>query len=206
MDFLLSFIYEYGLIAMFFLILIEYACFPVSSEIVLPFSGAVASIQHVSFFVIIAVSVVAGLIGTSFCYAIGRFGGVPLIEKIERKFPSSKKGLDNSFEKFNKYGSIAVCVGRVIPICRTYIAFVAGAVKQSYTVFLTSSCIGITVWNIILIGLGYTLRENWKIVGTYYEEYKMIIMPLLLLGLIVLLCKVTPLKRLFRRKEDSSES
>lgn len=205
MDFFLNFIYEYGLVAMFFLILIEYACFPVSSEIVLPFSGAVASIQHVSFFVIIAVSVVAGLIGTSFCYAIGRFGGVPLIEKIKQKFPSSKNGLDNSFEKFNKYGSVAVCVGRVIPICRTYIAFVAGAVKQPYGVFLSSSGIGITVWNIILIGLGYTLRENWKIVGTYYEEYKMIIMPVLILGVILLLFKITPLKRLFRRNKPSEE-
>lgn len=205
MDFLLNFIYEYGLIAMFFLILIEYACFPVSSEIVLPFSGAVASIQHVSFFVIIVVSVVAGLIGTSFCYAVGRFGGVPLIETIKRKFPSSQKGLDNSFEKFNKYGSVAVCVGRVIPICRTYIAFVAGAVKQPYSVFVTSSGIGITVWNIILIGLGYTLRENWKVVGTYYEEYKTIVIPLLILGVVVLLFKVTPLKRLLSKKEESND-
>lgn len=205
MDFLLNFIYEYGLIAMFFLILIEYACFPVSSEIVLPFSGAVASIQHVSFFVIIIVSVVAGLIGTSFCYAVGRFGGVTLIETIKRKFPSSQKGLDNSFEKFNKYGSVAVCVGRVIPICRTYIAFVAGAVKQPYSVFVTSSGIGITVWNIILIGLGYTLRENWKVVGTYYEEYKTIVIPLLILGVVVLLFKITPLKRLLPKKEESND-
>lgn len=205
MSFFTNLIYEYGLIAMFFLILIEYACFPVSSEIVLPFSGAVASIQHVSYFVIIAVSVVAGLIGTSFCYAIGRYGGVPLIDKIKKKFPSSAKGLDNSFAKFNKYGQIAVCVGRVIPICRTYIAFVAGAVKQPYGSFLTSSGIGITIWNMLLIGLGYTLRENWAVVGVYYEEYKMIIMPVLILGLLVLLFKVTPLKRLLPGNKKSEE-
>ncbi|MDO5521570.1 MAG: DedA family protein [bacterium] len=205
MNFFISLIYEYGLIAMFFLILLEYACFPVSSEIVLPFSGAVASIQHVSFLVIILVSVAAGLLGTSICYGIGRYGGVPLIEKIKRKFPSTEHGLDSSFEKFNKYGHIAVCIGRVIPICRTYIAFIAGAVKQPYGLFLTSSGIGITVWNIILIGLGYTLRENWTMVGTYYEEYKIIIMPVLIIGVALLLIKLTPLKKLFLRDDKETE-
>ncbi len=205
MSFFTNLIYEYGVIAMFFLILLEYACFPVSSEIVLPFSGAVASIQHVSFLVIIVVSVAAGLIGTSLCYAIGRYGGVPLIDKIKRKFPSSAKGLDNSFAKFNKYGQVAVCIGRVIPICRTYIAFIAGAVKQPYSVFLMSSGIGITIWNMILIGLGYTLRENWGVVGTYYEEYKVIIMPVLIIGLIALIIKVTPLKHIFFKKKDTQE-
>ena len=40
---------EYGLVAMFIIIMLEYACFPVSSEIVLPLSGAVASINNTHF-------------------------------------------------------------------------------------------------------------------------------------------------------------
>lgn len=104
MSYFINLIYEYGLIAMFFLILIEYACFPISSEIVLPFSGAVASYQHISFFVIIIISVFAGLLGTSICYVIGRSGGLPLINRIKKRFPGSAKGLDSSFERFDKYG------------------------------------------------------------------------------------------------------
>ncbi len=195
MSFFINLIYKYGLLAMFIMILLEYACFPVSSEIVLPFSGAVASMNHISFFVIIPVSVVAGLIGTSICYLIGLFGGAPLIEKIKRKFPKTQKGLDNSYAKFEKYGSTAVCVGRVIPICRTYIAFIAGAVKQNYLVFFVSSAIGITTWNIILIGLGYLLRDNWEMVGEYYGRYKVIFTPLLLLLIALLIIWLTPLKR-----------
>ena len=204
MEFFTNLIYEYGLIAMFFFILLEYACFPVSSEIVLPFSGAVASLNHISFFLIIPVSILAGLLGTCICYALGRYGGVPLINKIKTKFPNSAKGIDSSFEKFNKYGSLAVCVGRGIPICRTYIAFVAGAVKQNFLVFLGSSSVGITVWNIVLIGLGYILRENWKLVGEYYIRYKSILTPLLILSILVLLFNVTPLKKLMKSKYNSN--
>lgn len=204
MSFFTDIIYEYGMVAMFFLILIEYACFPVSSEIILPFSGAVASLQQISFFVILPLSVIAGLIGTSICYFLGRYGGMHLLNKIQVRFPKTEHGINTSFEKFNKYGSMAVCVGRVIPLCRTYIGFVAGALKQKYSTYLISSTIGITIWNILLIGTGYVLRNNWNIVGAYYKEYKVIITPVILFLLLVLLFKLTPLKRLFLKGKNTT--
>lgn len=172
MSYFTNLILEHGIKAMFFIILIEYACFPISSEIVLPFSGAVASLQGISFLQILPFSVVAGLIGTSICYLFGRMGGPSLLEHIMAKFPKSKVPILASFQKFEKYGTFAVCIGRVIPLCRTYIAFVSGSSKQGYPIFLGASFLGITIWNSLLIGLGYGLRENWSLVIFYYEQYK----------------------------------
>lgn len=187
MSYFTNLIYEYGLLAMFLIILIEYACFPISSEIVLPFSGAVASLQHVNYLTILSLSVIAGLIGTSFCYAVGRLGGGALINRLVKKFPKAEKGILSSQAKFNHYGNLAVCFGRLIPICRTYIAFIAGAAGQSLFTYLISSFAGITVWNAILIGLGYLLRENWDTAGVYYNRYKDIILPLAVyIGLVIL--------------------
>ena len=39
MDWIESFLQNYGIWAMFVLIMLEYACFPVSSEIILPLAG-----------------------------------------------------------------------------------------------------------------------------------------------------------------------
>lgn len=200
MDYFVNIVYEHGLIAMFFLILIEYACFPISSEIVLPFSGAAASLEGISFFTIVPVSILAGLIGTSICYLIGRMGGTHLLEKIKIKFPRSKKGIESSYKKFEQWGTYAVCIGRVIPICRTYIAFIAGAAKQNYLTFLGYSAIGITIWNILLIGLGYLLQDNWAIVGSYYDQYKKIIIPLIFLLIVFLLVRFTSVKKLISRR------
>lgn len=187
MSYFTNLIFEYGLLAMFLIILIEYACFPISSEIVLPFSGAVASLQHIPFLVILPLSVLAGLIGTSFCYSVGRYGGGALIEKIVTKFPKAEHGINSSQAKFQNYGAFAVCFGRLIPLCRTYIAFIAGAAGQNPITFLVSSLLGITVWNTLLIGLGYMLREKWNQVGEYYSRYKDVIVPFLLfVGLVVL--------------------
>lgn len=180
MEYLTNLLNEYGLIAMFLIIMLEYACFPVSSEIVLPFSGAIACSQNIHYFVILTTSVIAGLLGTTICYCIGYFGGSKLLDTLMHRFPKSEKGIKSSYKTFEKYGSFAVCITRVIPLCRTYIGFISGTVKQSYSSFLLSSFIGIFVWNAILIGGGYFLKDNWSYVNTYYHEYKHFLIPILL--------------------------
>ena len=84
MNFITNLISEYGLVAIFIIILLEYACFPVSSEIVLPFSGAVASANHTNFLVILPLSIIAGLIGTGICFVIGWFGGGAILHMLTR--------------------------------------------------------------------------------------------------------------------------
>lgn len=177
MSIITDLISEYGLTAMFIIILLEYACFPVSSEIVLPFSGAVASINNTSFLVILPLSVIAGLIGTGLCYTFGWFGGGAVIAAITHKFPKSKKGIDAANERFKQHGAATVCIGRVIPLIRTYIALVAGAAKLNPVTYFTASALGITIWNTLLIGLGYSLRENYHKVGEYYIRYKHNLIP-----------------------------
>lgn len=195
MDSLTNLIYEYGMAAMFIIILLEYACFPVSSEIVLPLSGAIASLQHIPFYVILPASVLAGIIGTGFCYLIGRIGGNSILEYIMRKFPKTRNGILISTSKFKQYGSFAVCFGRIIPICRTYIAFIAGAAGQKPVKFFSFSLFGIAIWNTVLIGIGYFLRENWDKAGMYYEQYKMFLIPLLIVLFILLFLKIKAAKQ-----------
>lgn len=170
-----SLLNDYGIFALFFIIMLEYACFPISSEIVLPFAGAFALTYHIPYLLLVPVSVLAGLLGTTFCYLIGRLGGSKLLEKLMTRFPKTKPGIESSCKKFERYGTLAVCFGRVIPLCRTYIAFIAGSAKQPYAQFLSFSFLGITIWNCILIGLGFFLKSGWGKVQMYYEEYKLII-------------------------------
>ncbi|MFR2551655.1 MAG: DedA family protein [Clostridioides difficile] len=63
-----SFILQYGLISVFVLIMIEYACFPLPSEVVLPLCGAIAARNHFGFLTILILSIIAGILGSIFCY------------------------------------------------------------------------------------------------------------------------------------------
>lgn len=190
MDLIKDLISEYGLIAMFIIILLEYACFPVSSEIVLPFSGAIASINHIPFLVILPASVLAGLIGTGICYTVGWYGGGAIIDAIRRRFPKSVKPINASYDKFNENGASAVCIGRLIPLVRTYLALIAGSARMNPITYFTASAIGISIWNTLLIGLGYTLRENYGRVAGYYDRYKENLVPVFIIFLIMIFVSI----------------
>ena len=138
MNLITKLIYDYGLVAIFFIIMLEYACFPVSSEIVLPLSGAMASINNTPFLHVLSLSIVTAMIGTSFCYGIGWLGGGALIALIKRKIPKSAKSIDASYDRFNKNGSAAVCIGRVILLFAP-IALVAGVARLNPIRYLSSS-------------------------------------------------------------------
>ena len=181
---------QYGIFAMIVVIFLEYACFPISSELVLPFTGAVARSEDVSFFLLLPLSVLAGLLGTGLCYLAGYVGGDVILTKLGKRFPKTETAIVSSRKKFTKYGPWAVCIGRVIPLCRTYIAFVAGAVRQPPSVFFPYSFLGITLWNSALLSLGFFLQGSWGAVSGYYDRYKGDLLPVLVaIVLLVVLWK-----------------
>jgi membrane protein DedA with SNARE-associated domain len=182
-------LYKYGLGAICFVVLIEYACFPVSSEIVLPFSGVVAHMNKMDLRVVIVMSIIAGAFGSSVCYFIGRMCGEKSLRWLEKKVPKSKNAILKSEEFFNRFGNLAVLIGRLIPLCRTYISFVAGIFKQSYVGFVAYSIIGITIWNTILITVGFWLGDKWERVGKWYSKYKFLVLAVLIIIILMIVFK-----------------
>lgn len=104
MDQILLWIQNYGTPAIIVLIALEYACFPISSELVLPFAGAFGAGHGTPLFLLIIYSSIAGLIGTTFTYLIGRFGGSPLLDRLMRRFPSTEKPILSSYRTFGDHG------------------------------------------------------------------------------------------------------
>lgn len=190
----------YGLVAIFLAVFLEYACFPVPSEIVLPLSGAVAAQGGFSFLSVYVVCIVAGLGGSLLDYSLARWGGVRLMAKLEHRFPKIAGGLEVTRQKFEKYSTLSVGICRVIPLCRTYISFIAGLAKQNLGMFLGASTVGIAIWNALLVWAGYLLAENWQMVGEYYGKYKFAMLAILVLAIFMYLL----LKRKVNKTEEAA--
>ena len=122
---------KYGLLMLFVLVFFEYSCFPLPSEVVLPFLGHMCNNNFYSLTGVILLSIIMGYLGCLVCYLIGYYGGGKIYNVIYDKFPSWRKGLDSSHKFFYKYGNISVMIGRIIPMCRTYVSFFSGIFKQS---------------------------------------------------------------------------
>lgn len=192
MSFIENVINQYGLSAMFLLILLEYACFPVSSEIILPLAGLVGARCGMPFITLVLASTAAGLGGTGLTYVVGRFGGSPMLEKIMRRFPSFEKPILSSYRAFGNHGKSAVFLSRLIPLCRTYIGFVAGAMKQSPASYFVCSAFGILLWNAVLTSLGYYFYQYQDVFFFYFNKYKKWIFVCgSLLLILIFVCKIS---------------
>ncbi|MCH5252194.1 MAG: DedA family protein [Lachnospiraceae bacterium] len=192
MSFVENMINQYGLSAMFLLILLEYACFPVSSEIILPLAGLVGARSHMPFITLVLASTAAGLFGTGITYLVGRIGGSPLLEKIMKRFPSFEKPILASYRTFGNHGKSAVFLSRIIPLCRTYIGFVAGAMKQPPASYFFCSAFGILLWNSLLTSLGYYFYQHQDVFFLYFNRYKKwILICGSLLLLLILFCNIS---------------
>lgn len=162
---------QYGMFAIFLIIMMEYACFPISSEIVLPVSGMVAAQLGHKVTWVIFISVIAGIMGSSICYLLGKWGGQTMMNCLLSRFPKAKRQFEKTCGWQIKYGKFSVMLARVIPIFRTYISFASGITRQNYLEFLIYSTIGILSWNTLLLSCGYLLGENFDVIGPYFQLY-----------------------------------
>ena len=174
-DWIQNFINNYGLIAIFIIIILEYSCFPIPSEVVLPTAGMICVEMGIGFGYILLLSLIAGLIGSMICYLIGYYGGTKVLNKIANKFPKMKKGMNYATSEYEKYSNLSVCFGRIIPLCRTYISFVAGVSQQNLYKYIFYTSIGITIWNTILILIGYLFYDHIDEFLNIYNQYKLIV-------------------------------
>ena len=148
---------SFGYIGIFIATSLEYGCFPVSSEVLLPFIGFFVFGGEMSLFGAILVSTAGGIAGSLVCYCFGRFGRRFIERTLCSKYLSLKKGLEKAGRVFDKYGSKSVLIARVFPIARTYISIPAGLMGMNIYVFVIYTAVGSFVWNTMLISAGYFL-------------------------------------------------
>jgi membrane protein DedA with SNARE-associated domain len=163
---LTSLVATYGLIAIFVTMAGESAGLPISSEIVVPLGGALASQGKLNFVLVVAVSSVANLAGSLIAfYLTRRFGERVVLSRSGRWLGLSRGHLRLAHRFFGKFGLWAVFVGRLLPIVRTYISFPAGLSKIGYLRFMLATMAGAIPWNFALAYAGYRLGQHYETVA-----------------------------------------
>ncbi|GAA0069277.1 DedA family protein [Clostridium sardiniense] len=180
-DWLITFTESMGYIGILIVVALEYACFPMSSEILLPLIGMLVYKGELNYLLVVITSILAGIIGSTICYFVGFIGGGPLLNYSKLKFPKTRRVINSLNRWFNRYGKIAVLIARVVPITRTYVSILAGAQKLNYLTFIAYSSIGIAFWNTVLILIGYFLGDNFELITILLKKYSNIIVLLIII-------------------------
>ena len=131
--------------------LIESACIPLPSEMILPLAGFMVADGKIDLWLANVAVAVGSLLGSTLAYVVGYYGGRPFILKYGKYFFISEEHFYKAENTFKKYGSAAVFFGRLLPVIRTFISLPAGNARMKFRKFITYSLIGMLHWNLILI-------------------------------------------------------
>jgi membrane protein DedA with SNARE-associated domain len=150
-----------GYLGIALLMAIESACIPLPSEIIMPFSGYLVSTGRFNLFLVATAGAIGCNLGSSIAYAVGYFGGRPLVEKCGRYILVSRRDLELVDRFFARFGGITVFICRLLPVVRTFIALPAGIARMPQVKFQLYTFIGSWPWCFALAYVGEQLGARW---------------------------------------------
>ena len=141
---------------------------PLPGEIVLV-SAALLSSHHeleVSPVGVAIAAIVGAIIGDTIGYSIGRRFGMPLFERLGRRFPKhfGPGHVALAERMFAKWGVWAVFFGRFIALLRIFAGPLAGALTMPYRRFLAANASGAICWaggTTALVYFAGVAAERW---------------------------------------------
>jgi membrane protein DedA with SNARE-associated domain len=168
---------NWGLPAVFVLMLLESACIPIPSEATMPFAGFAVSQGHLTLLGIIVAGVAGNLVGSWIAYAVGYYGGRPFVDHYGKYVLLRPHHLDAAQRWFDRWGAPTVFFSRMVPIVRTFISLPAGFGKMPFWKFTLYTVLGCIPWVIMLGYVGERLGANWEKIRPYlhYLDYAVVI-------------------------------
>ena len=172
-----NFVAAYGLVAVFVLMVAESCGIPFPSEVVMPTGGLLAATGHIpeGLVAVIFAGAAANLVGSLIAYVLAARFGEPLLLGPGRYVGIRRHHLEIADGWFQRWGLVAVFVGRVLPVIRTYISFPAGLARVDLLRFSILTFVGALPWCAALALVGYVLGRNYERISGPLEKGAIVI-------------------------------
>jgi membrane protein DedA with SNARE-associated domain len=184
-----DFVRDHGLGAVFFLMAVESCGIPFPSEVIMPVAGAVAAGAIVGAHLGLVPAIVAGaagnLLGSLVAWALAARFGEPLLLGPGRYVGISKSHIELADRFFARRGLLAVFVGRVLPVIRTYISFPAGLARVPIVPFAVLTFLGALPWSAGLAIAGYEVGANYDRISGPIEKAAIVIAVLVVIAVVM---------------------
>jgi membrane-associated protein len=158
-----TFVADYGYWAVALALLCENAGIPVPGEVTLLLASFLAySEHHLHLGWIIVVAACAATLGGELGYAIGQYGGRPLLDRYQSVLRIPSTTLKRGEELFARYGAAAVFFARFIFGLRVFAGPLAGVLRMRWRAFALFNFLGAAVWVTVIAGAGYMFGQHWR--------------------------------------------
>jgi membrane-associated protein len=122
-------------------------------------TGALCATGALSLPASIGLLALAAFTGNAVNYAVGRAVGPRVFAATDESGLAhrllNRDHLRRAHEFFERYGGMAVIMGRFVPIVRTFVPFVAGAARMTSHTFVVFNLAGAAGWVLLCVGAGW---------------------------------------------------
>jgi len=195
-----------GYFGVLILMAIESACVPLPSEVIMPFAGYLVSTGQFNLFAVATAGALGCNLGSIVAYEVGKRGGRPVIERWGKYVLIGPDELDAADRFFARFGNLAVLIGRLLPLIRSFIAFPAGVARMPLIPFHIYTFIGSWPWCFGLAWLGMTLGDKWhsdpRVRAAFHSADAVIVAVVFILGGYYVWHRVRGIRKAARVKAD----
>jgi membrane protein DedA with SNARE-associated domain len=161
-DLLRSLLAQYGYGAVAGALLLENAGLPVPGETVLLLASFLAySEHHLRLPYIILIGIFAATAGDNLGFAIGVYGGRPLLERYRKTLHIRPATIARGEDLFRRYGAATIFVARFIAGMRVIAGPLAGVLRMDWRKFAIFNFLGATVWVTVISSAGFLFGKHW---------------------------------------------
>lgn len=170
-DLLRGYLVSYGYWAVAAALLLENAGLPIPGETVLLLASFLAYSQHeLRLPYVILVGVCAAALGDNIGYALGYYGGRPLLERYGRVFHVPRRVIPRGERLFEHYGPAAILFARFVFGMRVIAGPLAGVLRMHWKKFAVFNLLGATLWVTAIAGAGYLFGRHWRLLMRYIRD------------------------------------
>ena len=162
LDFLRNAVVHYGYWAVAATLLVENAGVPVPGETILLLASFLAYSQHdLRLPWIIVVATIAATIGDNIGYALGHYGGRPLLARYQAVFRIQDAAVARGEGLFVRYGAVTIFFARFIFGMRILAGPMAGVLRMPWRKFAVFNFLGAGLWVTVISCAGYLFGQHW---------------------------------------------
>jgi membrane protein DedA with SNARE-associated domain len=172
-----------GYLALFLLTVAQCCGFPVSSEVVLPFAGVLTVTGTLSLPIVILVALLAELVGALIAYGVAAWVGRAALVGFGKRFRLKESHFEAAERFYERRGVVAVGVGRVVPVLRSYTSFPAGFARMPLLPFILATLVGAAIWDSALTVAGMELGKHFNDIGKVLKPIEYLVLAVVVLAL-----------------------
>jgi membrane-associated protein len=175
---------HYGYWTIALTLLLENAGIPLPGESVLLLASFLAYQEHaLRLPVIILVGTVAATLGDNLGFALGHFGGRPLLDRYRAFFRISDQVLQKGERLFERFGAVTIFFARFLFGMRIIAGPLAGVLRMHWKKFALFNFLGALTWVSVIASAGYLFGRHWDLFLMYLKRTEVVLAALVLMGI-----------------------